>query len=171
MNQPHITPETIEYTNLSERGLIEQIFDVLGTEIHHISADKGFYTAPKTAEELVDALVDPRASDTPDWLHDRDALRTKLAELVAEARATVPRSEAELIALEHSELSEALEGARGGSPPDDKLPQFPSQVVELADAVIRICDHAKFKNYPLGAAIRAKIAYNRTRPIKHGKKF
>ena len=52
------------------------------------------------------------------------------------------RSEAELIALMHSELSEALEYVRIGNPADDKIPQFIGLEAELADVVIRIMDMA-----------------------------
>lgn len=47
----------------------------------------------------------------------------------------------ELCTLVHSELSEAMEADRKDLP-DDKLPQFPGSHVEMADAVIRICDMA-----------------------------
>jgi hypothetical protein len=84
----------------------------------------------------------------------------------------VDRSDAELIALEHSELSEALEGCRAGGPPDKHCPSFISQEIELADAVIRIMDHCKAKGYRLGLAIMAKHEFNKTRPHRHGgKKF
>lgn len=80
------------------------------------------------------------------------------------------RHDAELIALIHSELSEALEGLRAGNPPDDKIPQFSSAEAELADAVIRIMDMAAVRGWNVGGAIAAKIAFNATRPHKHGGK-
>lgn len=43
--------------------------------------------------------------------------------------------------------------------------------VELADAVIRIADLCGFMGIDLEAAIVEKMAYNETRPYKHGKKF
>lgn len=51
-----------------------------------------------------------------------------------------PRSFSTRINLFHSEASEALEGNRK-SLMDDKLPQYPNEVVELADCAIRIFDH------------------------------
>lgn len=81
------------------------------------------------------------------------------------------RNDGEIIALIHSELSEALEGIRHGCPPDDKLNNRSSVEVELADAVIRIMDYCYAKGFDLGGAILDKHAYNRTRPYKHGKEF
>lgn len=78
---------------------------------------------------------------------------------------------AESIALMHSELSEALEGDRAGDPPSDKIPGFTSREEELADAVIRICDVSAHHGLRLDAAIKAKMAYNASRPRKHGKRY
>ena len=80
------------------------------------------------------------------------------------------RHDAELIALIHSELSEALEGLRAGNPPDDKIPEFSNAEAELADAVIRIMDMAAVRGWDVGGAIAAKIAFNATREHKHGGK-
>lgn len=73
----------------------------------------------------------------------------------------------EVIALIHSELSEALEADRK-SLQDDKLPHRLGAEVELADALIRILDAAAGFNLDIGAAIVEKLAFNRSRPNMHG---
>lgn len=73
-----------------------------------------------------------------------------------------PRNPGELIALMHSELSEALEGIRKDAQ-DDHLPEFKSVEVELADALIRIFDYAGAAELRLGEAFVAKLAYNAQR--------
>lgn len=69
------------------------------------------------------------------------------------------RNVGEMIALCHSELGEALEGHRKGRN-DDHLPERPSIEVELADAIIRICDLAGYLNIDLGGAVLDKLAFN-----------
>jgi NTP pyrophosphatase (non-canonical NTP hydrolase) len=66
------------------------------------------------------------------------------------------------LALIHSEVSEALEGARKNRM-DDHLPHRKSIEVELADAVIRIADLAGALGLDLGGAIAEKMAYNAQR--------
>lgn len=71
-------------------------------------------------------------------------------------------SVSEKIALIHSEISEALEADRE-SLMDDHLPGRPGIEVELADAVIRICDLAGALDLDLEGAVVAKLEYNQQR--------
>ena len=76
------------------------------------------------------------------------------------------------IALMHSELSEALEEVRNGTPLDgyevDGKPE--GFVVELADCVIRIGDLCERLGLDLEDAVIRKMQYNETRPYRHGGK-
>ncbi len=81
------------------------------------------------------------------------------------------RNEGELIALMHSELSEALEALRYGNLPDNHIPEFNGVEAEFADVIIRIMDVAAAKGYRVAEAIIAKHKYNLTRPFKHGNKI
>lgn len=74
----------------------------------------------------------------------------------------VKRNFGEVIALMHSELSEALEADRK-SLQDDKLPHRSGVEVELADCVIRIFDTAAALNLDLAGAIIEKNRYNMQR--------
>lgn len=76
-----------------------------------------------------------------------------------------------LIALVHSEVSEALEDYRGNNDIDKIYKQSngkPCGVpVELADAVIRIFDICGGYNIDLEEAIKVKMEYNKTRDYRH----
>ena len=100
--------------------------------------------------------------------HDNDnALRalTMSPELRAHLDTQLVQAEYARIA---SEVGEAVEGARKPCP-DQHLPQYDSQVVELADVLIRAFDTAGKRGWPLGEAVIAKMRYNATRPRLHGK--
>lgn len=84
----------------------------------------------------------------------------------------VERNNGEMLALVHSEISEALEALRKDpDAPDEKVPDFNKVETELADAVIRIMDLAAARGWRVAQAMEAKHAFNKTRPYKHGKKF
>ena len=76
----------------------------------------------------------------------------------------IKRNRGELIALEHSELSECLEGERENLM-DDKLQQYPMPVVEQIDLIIRALDYLGgfWPDANLDEIFEAKMAFNAQR--------
>lgn len=77
--------------------------------------------------------------------------------------------------LMHSEISEALEEYRKGIPLTEIYTNHnnakPEGVpIELADLVIRVLDFCGYYKIDLEAAMKQKMAYNETRPYRHGNK-
>lgn len=81
------------------------------------------------------------------------------------------RNQAEMIALMHLELSEALEAIRHGNPASEHIPDYSGLEEELADVVIRVMDMGEAFQLRLAAAILKKMEFNAGREYKHGKQF
>ena len=84
------------------------------------------------------------------------------------------KSFGEVIALIHSEASEAFEEYRNGRAYDEnyyedgkKLCGIPS---ELADIIIRVCNFCAANNIDLDKTVEEKMEYNKNRTFKHGGK-
>lgn len=85
------------------------------------------------------------------------------------------RSALEIHALIHSEIGEATEERRRHTesfyyPYKGENVSPEGEAVELADAIIRICDYFGYKGWDLESVLRAKLDYNKGRSYRHGGK-
>lgn len=136
-------------------------FKIVQSSVHKIASEHGWW-------DHLDAeiLEDIAESDNVNLnVSNRENLN-RIAKIIRE------RNDGEIIALMHSELSEALESLRHGNDKSDHIPEFSGVEEELADTVIRIMDYAHRRGLKVAEAIIAKMAFNHNRPMRHGgKKF
>ena len=84
------------------------------------------------------------------------------------------KSNTETMMMVNTELCEVVEELRKPEPVafiKSETGKPEGWHVEVADAVIRLLDFAAYRKIDLDAIIEDKLAYNRTRGIRHGKKF
>ena len=122
-----------------------------------------------------DAIPDHEMIPVSDRLEDSYDLNDFAADVHMNAKQKgwhdEVRSALEIHALIHSEISEATEEVRAGKPEryiENGKPE--GEAVELVDAVIRIADYFQAKGWDLKAVVREKMAFNATRPYRHGGK-
>lgn len=136
--------------------------DFLVSQVYETAVDKGWWDAPVlpvVPPSLVGMLEDPGIFS--------DYVKALIQQIKELSKPNI----GEKLALMHGELSEGLEAARVDIlAPDKYCPEFSNFEVELADTIIRVFDLAGHFKLRLGAAILAKMAYNKTRPRKHGNK-
>lgn len=124
-------------TLVNNPEFVSEFLSALADQIHGDNVKAGWWTNPKTGEDLHGLGDDGKP------------------------KRNVP----EMLMLIVSEVSEAMEGYRKKLQ-DDKLPQYPMLKVELIDAVIRILDLLGSEGnveFPAGEIFMAKRAYNAVR--------
>lgn len=97
-----------------------------------------------------------------------------------------PRNFGEMLALCHSELSEALEEDRSGMPgayffkddgllcvdiDDSGVHKMEGTATEMIDCMIRILDYLGHEAVDIDRLVAAKMAYNHNRPPLHGRLY
>lgn len=105
----------------------------------------------------------PKKNDEPVKLSINDFAKSVHENAVAHGWWEKEPSFAEIIALCHSELSEALN--------EDRYSDLQGRAVEMIDCVLRILDWCAKEDVDIEKIMTLKHEYNKTRPYKHGKKY
>lgn len=139
-DQVEVSAATNEY---HERKILSGLRHLMFVA-HRISREHGFWEEYEQTVEIL-AAADP-------GLASKYVVDTKLSKM----------------ALVGSEVGEAVEGIRKPKP-DDHVPEFTSEEVEIADAIIRLVEYSEKYSLRLPEALMAKMKYNEGRPYKHNK--
>lgn len=140
--------------------------------IHDLKAIKEFFedssdAYPISLEYAIDILEESRDSG--------DSINEVARQIHENAKAhgwwDEERHFGEIVALCHSELSEALEAYRKGEPMYWSNHGKPDGIaVEMIDCVIRIFDYLAEEEVDIEALMKMKHEYNKGRSYKHGGK-
>ena len=133
-------------------------FNTLASQAHDTAVSKGWWSNEDAT--ILHGIANESCLSRVD--------RVNLDKIAAKLEA---KNDGEMIALMHSELSEALEALRHGNPPDDKIPEFSGVEAELADVIIRIFDLCSQRGWRVAEALVAKMEMNKSRSVKHGGKL
>lgn len=170
------------YLMASDRPVFNSLLDRIAYGREEDGKGENVYIVINTDEPYASEVVDILKENGHWGEGDPDVQPVKsISNLVKEAHENAinkgwyeePRTFGEVIALVHSELSEALEDYRSGRGlreiyfEGDKPCGIPT---ELADVVIRIFDTCGHLSIDLETAIKIKMEYNATRPQRHGGK-
>lgn len=129
--------------DLEERTAL-QVLHAIQTGVHTTAVSKGWWSD-------IDRIYQ-HLSDYPS-----DQIRMRLMTIM------------EKMMLAVSELGEGVEGLRLLLK-DDKLTEYDSIEIEIADTVIRLFDLAEYFQLRLPEAIIDKMDYNKAREFRHGGK-
>ena len=150
--------------------VIRNDITVIMSECWQTAEDHGWHDVDEMKKQKINKLLEMIGTE-----HSITEATQLLAELIPS------RTIAEEIALLHSEASEALEEHRNGKPllyhegfdsEEQELTSVKPEGIasEYADILIRIFDTCTDRNIPLLEALHWKMAYNKTRPYRHGGK-
>lgn len=142
-----------------------QLPEVSRMNLNDLGYEQTVSTANDTLSFEVPLTIEPTISQLQEYIRDWAIRKGWLTE--------TPRNPAEQLMLIVTELAEACEAFRVGNPPCERpgMEQYSHAAEELADVVIRCLQMAGEHNIPLADVVMAKMAFNETRPVKHGKKF
>lgn len=142
-----------------ERNMCLSALRILGHEFHETARDHGFWDRKCGACTVGKVQV-----GTIEENNFKDCTLCSGTGVIYDPQS---KNKGELIALMHSELSEALEGIRKPGP-DEHIKEYTSEEVELADAVIRILEYGTAFNLMITEAMVEKNYYNKSRPHNLG---